>query len=226
MDRQELLEAVPSRHSVRSFIERPIDEEIVGKIQAEVDRCNAEGGLDIRFIVNDSELFDSFLARRGKFKNVRNGIVMAGKDTPDLEEKVGYYGEQLVLLAQTLGLNTCWVGLTYNKKHASSAASVGADEKMVLIIAIGRGTTSGVSHDVKKVEEVCDPDPDMPDWYRKGIECALLAPTAVNQQKFKFSRNGNVVSCSPGSGFFTKVDMGIVKFHFELGAGTENFIWA
>jgi hypothetical protein len=46
----------------------------------------------------------------------RGEIVLHGrlirKKSDDLDEKVGYWGEQLVLLAQTLGLNTCWVGLS------------------------------------------------------------------------------------------------------------------
>lgn len=26
-------------------------------------------------------------------------------------------------------------------------------------------------------------------------------------------------------GFCTKIDLGIVKYHFEIGAGKENFEW-
>ena len=31
----------------------------------------------------------------------------------------------------------------------------------------------------------------MPDWFREGVVAALLAPTAVNQQKFFISRDGD-----------------------------------
>jgi len=55
------------------------------------------------------------LAKYGRFRNVTNYFVIAGKTADDLDERAGYYGEHLVLLAQTLGLNTCWVGLSYSK---------------------------------------------------------------------------------------------------------------
>ena len=58
------------------------------------------------------------------------------------------------------------------------------------------------------------------------VACALLAPTAINQQKFKFSlHDGNKVSVKAGLGFYSKVDLGIVKYHFEIGAGVKNFEW-
>ena len=67
-----------------------------------------------------------------------------------------------------------------------------------------------------------------PEWFMKGMEAALLAPTAVNQQKFKFILHpGKVVETktfvSPWG--YTRIDLGIVKYHFEIGAGKENFTW-
>ena len=63
------------------------------------------------------------------------------------------------------------------------------------------------------------------DWFLRGIDAALLAPTAMNQQKFTFTCKGNQVSAKAGLGFYSKTDLGIVKYHFELGAGRENFRW-
>jgi len=47
----------------------------------------------------------------------------------------------------------------------------------------------------------------------------LLAPTAMNQQKFIFELSGEKATAKSGSGFYTKVDLGIAKLHFELAAG-------
>ena len=65
-----------------------------------------------------------------------------------------------------------------------------------------------------------------PTWFLQGIDAALLAPTAINQQKFTFSLQGNTVSAKAGIGFYSKIDLGIAKYHFEVGAGKENFRWA
>ncbi len=76
---------------------------------------NTDGNLHVQFILDEPKAFLGPMAKYGKFSGVRNYLVMAGKKADDLDGRVGYYGEQLVLLAQTLGLNTCWVGLSYSK---------------------------------------------------------------------------------------------------------------
>lgn len=218
-------EAVKARHSVRSYISKPIPEEIVQQLQKEIQKCNKEGGLNIQLVTEDEKAFDSFLAHYGKFENVQNYIALIGKKSSDLDEKLGYFGERIALLAQTLGLNTCWVAMTFSKGSAKKKLKIGSGEKLVCVLALGYGKTQGVQHKVKEIGEVCEDKTNMPDWYRKGLECALLAPTATNQQKFMFGRSGSVVSVKATGGFYSKVDLGIVKYHFEIGAGTENFKW-
>ena len=166
----------------------------------------------------------------GSFSGVRNYFVMVGKKGADLDERVGYYGEQLVLLAQTLGLNTCWVGLSYRK--VPEAYNVGKDEKLACMIALGYGETQGVSHKIKTIEQVSNASDLTPTWFKRGVEAALLAPTAVNQQKFSFeyvgiSNNRHQVRAKKGFSMigYTQMDLGIAKYHFEIGAGKENFDW-
>lgn len=93
------------------------------------------------------------------------------------------------------------------------------------MLALGYGATPGTPHKSKTLDAVCDDTDSMPEWYQRGLHYALLAPTATNQQKFRFSRQGDRVAVRASLGFYSKVDLGIVKYHFELGAGTENFRW-
>ena len=69
----------------------------------------------------------------------------------------------------------------------------------------------------------------MPVWVRNGVRAALLAPTAVNQQKFAFIlHDGNKVEAQKRFAIFANyapIDLGIAKCHFEIGAGKENFEW-
>ena len=163
------------------------------------------------------------MAHYGKFENVNNYIAMLGKKAIDLEERCGYYGEQLVLKAQELGLNTCWVALT----HGKSKARKESDEKEVIIIALGYGKTSGSVRKSKDESDVSNISVDSPEWFKKGVEAALLAPTAINQQKFKIelADNGDVRAKTGLIGTNLKIDLGIVKCHFEIGAGKDNFKW-
>lgn len=218
-----ITEAMKMRHSVRQYIDQPLGEQVILALQKEIDACNQESGLHIQLVTNEPKAFDGFMANYGKFSGVTDYIAMIGKKEAALDEKCGYYGERLVLLAQQLGLNTCWVAMTYSK--IKTAFEVRSGEKLCVIIAIGYGKNQGVPHKSKAIEDVVKADGDLPDWFRKGIDAALLAPTAMNQQKFQFTLNGKKVSVKAGLGFYTKLDLGIVKYHFELGAGKTGWEW-
>ena len=237
-------EAIEARHSVRAYRDQPLTEEIIKLLESKIDELNREVQLHIQLIRNEPKAFQGTLAKYGKFRGVNNYIVMAGKKSDDLDERVGYYGEHLVLLAQTLGLNTCWVGLSYSK--VPGTYELGEDEKVVCYIAVGYGETQGVGHKIKTVEQVSNATDNTPSWFRRGVEAALLAPTAVNQQKFFFhyvtkasqsaersfeyigiSDNRHQVHSKKGFSMigYAQIDLGIAKYHFEVGAGKVNFDW-
>lgn len=215
-------EAMKARHSVRQYEQRPLAPETVTALQAEVDACNQESGLHIQLVTGEAEAFQGLLAHYGSFRGVTNYLAMVGQKGPSLEEQCGWYGERLVLKAQQLGLNTCWVALTYSKGKATVTLAEG--ETLCIVIALGYGVTQGTPHKSKPVSSVSKTPGPLPEWFQKGVEAALLAPTAMNQQRFRFSlEEGNRVAAQAGLGFCTKVDLGIAKYHFTLGAGSDSF---
>ena len=224
-------EAIEARHSVRAYKEQPLADDVVEVLEEQIAKVNHNARLHVQLIQNEPKAFLGPLARYGKFKGVSNYLVMAGKKADDLDERIGYYGEHLVLLAQMLGLNTCWVGLSYTKVPGTYVLDEG--EKIACYIAIGYGETQGSSHKIKTIEQVSNTRVISPAWFKKGVEAALLAPTAVNQQKFSFEyaglENGVHKVCAK-KGFsligYTQMDLGIAKYHFEIGAGKDNFEWA
>lgn len=218
----ELLEAIQNRHSVRSYLDKQIEANTKQELLNFINECNLESGLHIQLICDEPKAFTSFLAHYGKFRNVKNYIALVGKKSDLLDETCGYYGEKIVLKAQQLGLNTCWVALTYSKKKAKF--KIDEDEKLVCMISIGYGDTQGNARKSKTIEDVCEKYASYPEWFISGVEAALLAPTATNQQKFTFTLDGNIVDVKAGKGFYTHLDLGIVKYHFEIGA-KNNFTW-
>ena len=223
-------EAIEARHSARAYKDLPLSEEIVRLLEDELMKLNNEGQLHIQLICNEPKAFQGTMAKYGKFCNANNYLVMAGKRADDLDERIGYYGERLVLLAQTIGLNTCWVGLSYKKIPDTYVLEEG--EVIKAYIAIGYGETQGSGHKIKTVEQVSNASDITPSWFKKGVEAALLAPTAVNQQKFSFEHVGvknNRHQIRAKNGFsmigYTKMDLGIARYHFEIGAGEVNFDW-
>ena len=221
MDTMELMKA---RHSVRAFQDKAIEADVVNKLQTIIEACNQAGGLHIQLCLDEPQAFDHFLSRLQKFSNAKNYLVMVGPVSEQLDEKIGWYGERIGLRAQELGLGTCWVTGTYSKKKCGGVVLPG--EKRPCIIAVGYPENPGVPHKTKSMEELCKVDGAMPDWFRRGMEAALLAPTGNNKQKFLFTLEGDTVTAKAGFGLGAKVDLGIVKYHFQLGAGQGTWKWA
>ena len=147
MEQANLLQAMKERHSVRSYLEKPIDPQSVQLLRAFIDSCNRESGLHMQLVLNEPNAFSGLMAHYGKFSGVQNYIAVVGKKGSELEEKSGYFGEKVVLYAQSLGLNTCWVAMTYSK--IKTAFQIDAGEKLCLVISIGYGQSQGVPHQSK-----------------------------------------------------------------------------
>ena len=211
------------RHSVRRYINKPLEPETAAALEKFIEECNAESGLHIQLVKNEPKAFDGAMAHYGNFSGVTNYIAVIGKKGAGFEEKCGYYGEKIVLYAQTLGLNTCWVALTFKK--VPSAYKVSSGEKLEIVISVGYGETQGKERKTRTAEEISNITAASPDWFRKGVEAALLAPTATNQQKFTLTLEGDKVKAKAGFSYYTKVDLGIVKYHFELGSGKDKSVW-
>lgn len=207
-----------SRHSVRKYTEKKIEGDVLARLQDKIDSVNQESGLKIKLVLDEPKSFKGMMTRMTGFKNAVNYIACIGPKSDDLAMKVGYYGEDIVLFAQSLGLNTCWAMMC--KK---SCETDGNDEQ-VINIAVGYGEEQGVPHKNRPVSDVADLA-DKPEWFVKGVEAAMLAPTGINAQKFRFDLIDGRVVLTGGKSTLKQVDLGIVKFHFECGAGKENFEW-
>ena len=220
----DIMEAIKSRHSVRDYTDQKIDGETAEKLLEKIEELNSKSGLNMQLKLNEKGGFGNFVVKYGLIKNVKNYIAIVGKKSESLDETAGYYGEEIVVYAQMRGLNTCWVGVPFIRDKCS--CEIGKDEKLVCVIAVGYGANQGFQHKNKPMEKLCKANGEVPDWFRNGIECAMMAPTAMNQQKFLIElEEENIVSAKALNGPFSKVDLGIVKYHFEIGAGKDNFLW-
>lgn len=220
-----LQEAIVARHSVRQYMEKPIEAEKIEELKVLIDECNREGGTHLQLVTDEPKAFAGGMAKYGKFSGISNYIAVVGKKGADT--LLGYYGEKVVIRTQMLGLNTCWVGLTFSKQPDSYQVLDG--EKLFCVISLGYGANQGVQHKLKPIENFAEVNGAMPEWFRQGVEAAILAPTAVNQQKFKFIlHDGNRVEAKAKFSLigYAQLDLGIAKYHFEVGAGKENFEWA
>ena len=210
------IDAIKERHSVRNYTPEHIQAEKIVKLNEKIKELNEEGKIHLQLIEDAGNTYNRLFNRMAGLGSAPSVIACVGPDDETLEQRIGYYGEKLVLFAQQLGLNTCWAG-TFNKKNIG--ADVRNGEKLVISIAIGYGTDSGKPHKSKDMEQVIDAKGDRPLWFNKGVEMALLAPTAINQQRFLIRLNeDDSVEFVDKGGIFSQVDLGIVKCHFEIGS--------
>ncbi len=214
------MQAARERHSVRRYTTEPLSEEHVKALNEAIGRINAEAGLDARLVTNEPKGFGNVILKTIGFRNCVNYIAMIGPNDESLNEKCGYYGERLVLLAQSLGLRTCWALLCSKKQ-----IKVADGERFCIGISVGYGEDDGVQHKDKPVSEIADLT-DAPEWFRKGIECVMLAPSGRNKQPISFTQKDGKVSAHHKDSGLTRIDCGIAKYHFELGAGKDSFEWA
>lgn len=216
-------EAMAARHAVRKFTDKPIEGDTLTALREETAICSMLGRLRIILVTDEPSAFGGFVTHYGIFSGVRNYLVLIGDKAPDLQERAGYYGERVVLKAQRLGLNTCWVAVSYSKKKCPVKPKTGED--LVSVIPVGYGISPGTPHKNRPMEKLCRTDEPMPDWFEKGVRAAMLAPTARNQQRFLLTLTGDRVHAETTGGFYSHVDLGIVKYHFELGSGRGHEIW-
>lgn len=216
-----LKDAMQARHTVRRYLNKPIPAEIIAQLNERAASCNSKLGLAIEFVAGDSHGVNTFGSIMSK--GADNYFALCGNPAPDLDERLGYASSDLMLFAQTLGLNTWWVGGTYNKKNVLSKVAKGLAIAGILIT--GFGENQGIPHKSKAISKVYAYNGEPPAWFMQGIEAALLAPTALNRQSFFIEGDGNTVGITCNNGAFSGVDKGIVKHHFELGAGSDNFSW-
>lgn len=227
----DLMTIMRNRHSVKSYTDEPISPEVVKRLQEEIDAVNEIGNLHFQLVLDEPRAFTGFWTAFQNFKNVRNYLILAGPNSERLDEQCGHFGEHLVLIAQSLGLNSCWAGLGFSRRKARYDLKDG--ERCAIAVALGHGVNAGAAHKMKDASEVSNLTSDSPEWFRRGIEAMLLAPTVMDEQETTidllddYNKNGKryVRSSTTGKGHFAYVDYGIARYHFEAIAGTENFAW-
>ncbi|MCD8007321.1 MAG: nitroreductase [Oscillospiraceae bacterium] len=217
-------EAMKTRHTVRKYEKTELSAEIVKKLNLRIEENNQKYDLNIQLVTDNKEAMPGIMAATMS-KNVLNYMILAGPDKASTEEMLGYVSADLMLYAQTLGLNTWWIGGMYSKKNARKNSNSPENSKIIGVVAVGYGMEQGVPHKSKSASDVSSYEGSAPEWFKAGVEAALLAPTGMNRQEFRIKGIGNEVSMTVPEGSFSKADLGISKYFFELGAGKENFTW-
>ncbi len=210
-----LVRAITDRHSVRAYTDRKIETEKLEELSKYIEELNNESGMHLQLIDGPGKTYGNIVSRVTGLKSAPYIIACVGPDDVDLDEKAGYYGEKVVLLANILGLDTCWTGFF---SRTAGVAQINVGERISIVIALGYGKDHGRVRKSRSFDDVTDVSGDVPSWFRFAVDMALLAPTAMNQQKFLISLGDDgKVTFKDLKGPYSGTDIGIVKCHFEIG---------
>lgn len=218
--------AIENRISRRKFEKEPVTNSEKKTIIALINELNEASGLAMAFLEDGSNAFQKLRKSYGLFTNVRSVILMKGnKELKDLKERIGYYGEELVLAITDLGLGTCWVGGTFDKDELI----VDDSEELVCVVLVGKVAAPSLTEKMmrsathRKVKSMADriiSDQPLPQWVQNGMKAVLLAPSAKNTQKAMFKYENNILSVQIADDYsLDLIDLGIAKKHFEIEAG-------
>lgn len=216
------LDVVAARRSVRRYEPRPIEADKIARLRELTAGANAEAaGLALQLVTDEPDAFGrSFLARYGHFKNVRNYIAVVAPDTDEGGIAAGRHGEKIVLEAKAMGLDSCWVGLTF--KRGKVPVDIAPGMKLHAVIALGYGAETPRAHKSKRPADVSEGYGGGNVAFDRGVDCALLAPSALNRQNFRFvlGSDGAVAARAKRRGY-AALDLGIAVFHFEYASGLK-----
>ena len=225
-----MTDAILHRKSHRIFTPAPLSEEEMEAIQNKISAINLETGLTIEFEEDGSRAFQDFRKSYGLFKNVRSLILLKGNaGLAHFREKIGFYGEELVLFVEDLGIGSCWVGGTFDRESFSYPE----EEHIQAVILLGYAGDGGIRekflssllHKKKPWEACIEGDSPYPKWVKEGMEAVALAPSALNKQKPFFHYHNGILTATVKNDFeMDMVDLGIAKLHFELGVGSGHCV--
>lgn len=226
-------EALEKRISVRAYEKKPVPADIVAELRAAVEDANRAAGLHF-------QLADTNGAKKSAVKlvpamfsgEVYTCALLVGPGDELGGEMVGYFSEKLILRAVSLGLGTCWVAGTYDRKSVSP--EIGEGEKLWGVIPMGtapektpviqRTIRSRIRAKDRKTEAFVESDfpfSSLPAWVRAGAEAVKAGPSAVNQQPVNIVYKNGLVTMRLWKEKKNEMmynDLGIAKYQFQVGA--------
>ncbi|MCL2544425.1 MAG: nitroreductase family protein [Clostridia bacterium] len=207
-------DAVQTRQSVRKYTAPPTDEEL-SRLGSMARQLSWQG---VRIVLLKGP------GLKGAIKGTDvYATIIATKDAP--KELEGYAGEALTLECASLGLGSCWLGGGFYKSVVKIAAKPKDNEHITCVLAIGRcGKLSPPRHKRKPLASTCGMSDaqraELPAWQRSALECAALAPSAMNRQPWRLAVTPGSLQVLDGGGNFGygPVDRGIAMLHVAVGA--------
>lgn len=234
------IELLRSRHSVRSYVDTLLPEVVRNHLKAEVTQIRTmEQGIHFQLFFDDGDPFKGFKSSYGLFKGVRNYLAcVVDTTTPFAYQRAGYFAQQFVMYAVSLGLATCYVGGTYDKKRVKAQFRAGWELPFIIVFGEDAKQTGSLlsrfmvkqihRHDRKPIDFLIGTEEEKKAMIANdkvlasGLEGIACAPSAVNRQPVRVKvDNGEIIAFTEGNTSRDMVDLGIAMWNFRAAAGGE-----
>lgn len=245
-----ITEIIKSRYSCRTFDSKNIENETLNKLNDYIEKINEEAKsakINSRFLyVSSKENSNKSISKLGTYGVISGAesfiIGIADKDNHDAL-KFGYLYEKLILFATDLGLNTCWLGGTFNKNDFQQNSSLLENEFIPIVSPVGykkskprifeTAMRAVVGANNRKPwnelffdENISKPLNESADKYAVPLQMVRLGPSASNKQPWRIIKNRNMyhffICRTKGYGVMSfdmqMNDIGIAMCHFELSS--------
>lgn len=229
----DIMQAIGTRISCRAYDDRAIEAEKLEQLAECIDEGNRAGGLGMVLVRPEDGGAELKLAKAMFAGSPSTYVALFSPTDGDARDRLGYFGEKVVLLATQLGLGTCWVFGTYDKQSVR-VQPTDASHELLGVIPVGypaakmplkqRTVRAALRKRDKKPDEIYAGYGSAPDWVRAGIDAVIAGPSAVNGQPVVFvdAEDGIAATLPKMKNDIELSDLGIAKLHFELGAASQG----
>ncbi|TYB91907.1 MAG: nitroreductase [Kosmotoga sp.] len=224
MNFEKLYETIFVRKSVRKFSDQLLDNEKLTFIR------NAFNGtrpflpsidIDLKIVPRNS-------VKGLLMVKAPHYLLFFSENKPGYLLNTGFILQQIDLFLSSVGLGSCWLGLTKPKKVFPETSSL----EFVIALATGNPEENLYRKNISEFNRKPLEQIRKGDKFEDIIEAARLAPSATNSQPWFFITNNNSIHCyciKPGLlkriiyKKMNKIDMGISLCHLWLAALNKKF---
>lgn len=239
---------IATRYSVRNYQDIDIDNNLKENILEYGNSIKGPFQEKVRFqIIEQSKIMNKNgkIGTYGIIKSAPSYILgFVEKGEHDIVQ-LGYNFEELILYITSLGLGTCWLGGTFNKKNLLQNINLSETEILPAITPVGY--IKDQKHLMDTAIRLIAGSDKRKAWsdlffqedfgtplkegeagiYEHALEMVRIAPSASNKQPWRILKRGdsyhfflqNTKGYSKSFGYnIQKLDIGIAMCHFELTA--------
>lgn len=239
-----ITQTIAKRMSHRAYDGRPLTDADRAELDAYIkEETNNPFGLKVRLRILTEEEAGVKLGTLGMIAGARTFLAGAVVQAPQALSAYGYVLEKAVLTATAMGIGTCWLAGTLDRKAFAGAIHLAAGEWMPAVTPLGYPVEKGsvrnaivraVAGSKKRkpwTELFFEDTMDTPlsageaGEYADALEMVRLGPSASNKQPWRIVKKGGAYHfyCPGKEGIaphmrHDHIDMGIAMCHFELTA--------